>query len=70
MKQKIAMRKDGSPYEKFSVHQPTQNEAEALVVAMRRVRNNLFHGGKEDSEEDPYRKTSCGSLMQPQLQRH
>lgn len=24
------------------------DDAEALVVAMRRVRNNLFHGGKED----------------------
>lgn len=30
------------------------NEAEALVVAMRRVRNNLFHGGKEDPLEEPY----------------
>ncbi|WP_080960614.1 hypothetical protein [Xanthomonas arboricola] len=54
MKQKIAMREDGSPYAKFSEHQLPQNDAEALVVAMRRVRNNLFHGGKEDSEEDPY----------------
>ncbi len=30
------------------------NEAEELVVAMRRVRNNLFHGGKEDPLEEPY----------------
>ena len=29
------------------------NDAVALVVAMRRVRNNLFHGGKEDPLEDP-----------------
>lgn len=31
-----------------------RNDAEALVVAMRRVRNNLFHGGKEDPLEEPY----------------
>jgi hypothetical protein len=30
------------------------NDAEALVVAMRRVRNNLFHGGKEDQLQEPY----------------
>ncbi|EOX6785700.1 hypothetical protein ACPU7Y_000517 [Pseudomonas aeruginosa] len=30
------------------------NDTEALVVAMRRVRNNLFHGGKEDPLEEPY----------------
>jgi hypothetical protein len=30
-----------------------RNDAEALVVAMRRVRNNLFHGGKEDPLEEP-----------------
>lgn len=30
------------------------NEAVALVVAMRRVRNNLFHGGKEDPLQEPY----------------
>jgi len=30
------------------------NEAEALVVAMRRVRNNLFHGGKEDPLQEPH----------------
>ncbi|MBB5940788.1 hypothetical protein [Xanthomonas sp. 3307] len=30
------------------------NDAEALVVAMRRVRNNLFHGGKEDPLQEPY----------------
>lgn len=29
------------------------DDAEALVVAMRRVRNNLFHGGKEDPLDDP-----------------
>lgn len=29
------------------------NDAEALVVATRRVRNNLFHGGKEDPLEEP-----------------
>lgn len=31
-----------------------QNDAQALVAAMRRVRNNLFHGGKEDPLEEPY----------------
>lgn len=30
------------------------NDAAALVVAMRRVRNNLFHGGKEDPLEESY----------------
>lgn len=30
------------------------NNAEALVVATRRVRNNLFHGGKEDPLEERY----------------
>ena len=30
------------------------NDAEALVVAMRRVRNNLFHGGKEDPLEEAW----------------
>ena len=30
------------------------NDAEALAVAMRRVRNNLFHGGKEDPLEGTY----------------
>lgn len=29
-------------------------DANALVVAMRRVRNNLFHGGKEDPLEELY----------------
>ena len=29
------------------------DDAEALVVAMRRVRNNLFHGGKEDPLFEP-----------------
>ncbi|EMR0601045.1 hypothetical protein D7Y46_04050 [Stenotrophomonas maltophilia] len=31
-----------------------ESDAVALVEAMRQVRNNLFHGGKEDSEVDPY----------------
>lgn len=30
------------------------SDAVALVQAMQQVRTNLFHGGKEDSEEDPY----------------
>ena len=30
------------------------NDAEALVVAMRRVRNNLFHGGKEDPLQEQF----------------
>lgn len=30
------------------------SDAVALVQSMQQVRNNLFHGGKEDSEEDPY----------------
>ncbi|WP_415916255.1 hypothetical protein SE336_15650 [Xanthomonas arboricola] len=31
-----------------------ESDAVAMVEAMRQVRNNLFHGGKEDSEEDGY----------------
>ncbi len=31
------------------------SDARALVEAMRRVRNNLFHGGKEDPLEEPHR---------------
>ncbi|WP_244667828.1 hypothetical protein, partial [Xanthomonas sp. D-99] len=31
-----------------------ESDAVALVEAMRQVRNNLFHGGKEDYEDDPY----------------
>lgn len=30
------------------------SDAMALAVGMRRVRNNLFHGGKEDPLEEPY----------------
>lgn len=30
------------------------SDARALVEATRRVRNNLFHGGKEDPLEEPY----------------
>lgn len=30
------------------------SDAVALVQSMQQVRNNLFHGWKEDSEEDPY----------------
>lgn len=30
------------------------SDAVAVVQAMRQVRNNLFHGGKQDAEEDPY----------------
>ncbi|MNW10322.1 hypothetical protein D3C71_2075150 [compost metagenome] len=50
------------------------SEAGALVEAAKRVRNNLSHGGKEDSGEQPFdgddnghwplsafcRKTPCG----------
>src|SRR5690606_27295867 len=31
-----------------------ENDAAALVVATRRVRNNLFHGGKQDPLEEQY----------------
>lgn len=30
------------------------SDARALIEATRRVRNNLFHGGKEDPLEEPY----------------
>lgn len=36
----------------FELKNLPANHAEALVVAMRRVRNNLFHGGKEDPLEE------------------
>ena len=31
-----------------------QSDARALVEATKRVRNNLFHGGKEDPGEQPF----------------
>jgi hypothetical protein len=44
----------GRPKAKYHPVNLPQNSAEALVVAMRRVRNNLFHGGKEDPLEETY----------------
>ncbi|ARV22563.1 hypothetical protein [Xanthomonas citri] len=43
---------DGSWHANFEDSPLPADEAEALVVAMRRVRNNLFHGGKEDPLEE------------------
>ncbi|KGR56429.1 hypothetical protein NX79_21430 [Xanthomonas vasicola] len=45
---------DGSWRADFEDSPLPTNDAEALVVAMRRVRNNLFHGGKEDPLEERY----------------
>lgn len=45
---------DGSWRADFEDSPLPANDAEALVVAMRRVRNNLFHGGKEDPLEETH----------------
>jgi len=44
----------GSKFVRFEVRNLPNDDAEALLVATRRVRNNLFHGGKEDPLEEPY----------------
>lgn len=53
MKQRIVI-EDGRPVARFRPRVLDTSDAVALVQAMRQVRNNLFHGGKEDCEEDPY----------------
>ncbi|HHA2881087.1 hypothetical protein A7X63_05350 [Stenotrophomonas maltophilia] len=54
MKQKI-VEEDGRLVARFMPSPlDADSDAVALVQAMQQVRNNLFHGGKEDSEEDPY----------------
>ncbi|MCW0459066.1 hypothetical protein NB717_000134 [Xanthomonas sacchari] len=54
MKQKI-VDEDGRLVARFRpCPLDADSDAVALVEAMRQVRNNLFHGGKEESEEDPY----------------
>lgn len=50
----VRMNADGSWHANFEDSPLPADEAEALVVAMRRVRNNLFHGGKEDPLEERY----------------
>lgn len=40
----------------FKPWQLPAGEAPALLEAVQRVRNNLFHGGKEDPDEGPYRE--------------
>ena len=43
-------------FEPRSLQPPSevQSDARALVEASKRVRNNLFHGGKEDPGEQPF----------------
>jgi hypothetical protein len=54
MKQRIVT-ENGRPVARFRPRRLNpDSDAFALVQAMRQVRNNLFHGGKEDCEEDPY----------------
>ncbi len=48
----VRVNSDGSWRADFEDSPLPANDAEALVVAMRRVRNNLFHGGKEDPLEE------------------
>ncbi|WP_043802576.1 hypothetical protein [Arenimonas malthae] len=45
---------DGSRSVSYEDSPLPHNDALAMVVAMRRVRNNLFHGGKEDPLQEPY----------------
>lgn len=44
----------GSNLTRFEERDLHASDARALVEAVRRVRNNLFHGGKEDPVEEPY----------------
>lgn len=44
----------GQNWTRFDRRNLHASDARALVEAMRRVRNNLFHGGKEDPLEEPY----------------
>lgn len=54
MKQRIVT-ENGRPVARFRPRRlDPDSDAVALVQAMRQVRNNLFHGGKEDCEDDPY----------------
>lgn len=49
----VVLEADGTWSPKYQVSDLPPNDALALVHAMRRVRNNLFHGGKEDPLDDP-----------------
>lgn len=53
-KEHIVFDQAGQPKAKYRPVDLPPNSAAALVVAMRRVRNNLFHGGKEDPLEETY----------------
>ena len=44
----------GAQHARYEPRNLPLHDAEALTVAMRRVRNNLFHGGKEDPLQEPY----------------
>jgi hypothetical protein len=44
----------GQPAAHFVVQDLDRDDARALVEAAKRVRNNLFHGGKEDPGEQPF----------------
>lgn len=53
LKQKVVLA-DGGQVVRFRLCPLDDGDAVALLQAMQRVRNNLFHGGKEDAEDDPY----------------
>lgn len=53
-RERIEFDQAGRPRATYQPVNLPHNDAEALVVAMRRVRNNLFHGGKEDPLEETY----------------
>lgn len=53
-RERIEFDQAGRPHAAYQPVNLPPNDAEALVVAMRRVRNNLFHGGKEDPLEETY----------------
>ncbi|WP_369975473.1 hypothetical protein [Xanthomonas bundabergensis] len=53
MRQQV-VEENGRQVARFRPNPLDDNDAVALVQAMRQVRNNLFHGGKEDTEDDPY----------------
>lgn len=47
--QKVELRDDGTRHPKFKDSRLHSNDAIALLIVVKRVRNNLFHGGKEES---------------------
>lgn len=53
-KVQLVLQVGGRPKARFVARDLSASPASALVEAAKRVRNNLFHGGKEDPGEQPF----------------